>query len=90
MVDSCPSGHADLKPRGAGEVASLDFLQLGVTRLESQFLLDVLSGESTAEMARRASLNEATVEECLTSAYEKLGVHDPLELVLLLTHRKSC
>ena len=47
----------------------------------------VLSGLEYGEIASRASVNEAALARHLTRVYEKLGVHDHLELALLLIHR---
>jgi DNA-binding NarL/FixJ family response regulator len=62
-------------------------LALGLTRFELQLVSDLLSGLEGGEIASRASVNETALARHVTRVFEKLGVHDHLELALLLIHR---
>lgn len=52
---------------------------------EREIALCVASGESNKEIARKLNLAERTVKAHLSSAFEKLGVRDRLQLAILLS-----
>lgn len=54
---------------------------------EREIALCVVSGESNKEIARQLNLAERTVKAHLSSAFEKLGVRDRLQLAILLSTR---
>ena len=61
--------------------------RLGLTRVEFQLVVDLLSGHEDAEVARRASLTEDALARHLAVVFENFGVCDRFELALLLAHR---
>jgi DNA-binding NarL/FixJ family response regulator len=69
------------------EIRNAAGLALGLTRFELQLVSDLLSGLEDGEIAGRASANETALARHVTRVFEKLGVHDHLELALLLIHR---
>jgi DNA-binding NarL/FixJ family response regulator len=62
-------------------------LALGLTRFEWQLVSELLSGREYGEIASRVSVSETALSRHLTRVYEKLDVHDHLELALLLIYR---
>ena len=63
-----------------------DSNRLALTGLERQLVLDLLAGYKRAEIARRVSLDQGTLDARLAALFERLGVRDRLELALLLVH----
>jgi DNA-binding NarL/FixJ family response regulator len=61
--------------------------RFGLTRVEFQLVVDMLSGYEDAEVARRSSLAAEALDQHLAVIFEKFGVVDRFELALTLaTH----
>ena len=95
LLTSGAAGWSDTPksgPVGAREPCLLDLRtprdsnRLGLTGLERHLVLDLLAGYKHAEIARRASLDQVTLDARLAALFERLGVRDRLELALLLVH----
>lgn len=56
--------------------------QYGLTRRESEIILEVLEGYSNPEIAAHFSLSEQTVKHHVSHIFDKLGVYSRVELAL--------
>lgn len=80
---------ADLMARAAGAVARASGSQMtlaplaGLTPREREVAIQVAEGASNKEVARRLDITARTVKAHMTAIFEKLGVRDRLQLVLL-------
>jgi DNA-binding CsgD family transcriptional regulator len=92
LHDSPVRGLAATAPFPPGAPSSLhDARQLilaPLTPQERRVALGLADGQSTTEIARRMSIQQATLRGYIKAVYRKLGVHSRTELVrLLLGHR---
>ncbi len=58
----------------------------GLTRREMEIVGAIVSGFSNKEIARKLKISEDTVKHHLTSAFDKAGVYNRLELALFAIH----
>ena len=58
-----------------------------LTAREREIALQIGGGSSNKTIAQRLGITERTVKAHLGSAFAKLGVHDRLQLALLVTGR---
>ena len=62
--------------------------QFGLTGREMEIILEVVSGASNPEIARKLSISEQTVKHHLTHIFDKLGVYTRVELALFAVNHK--
>jgi two-component system nitrate/nitrite response regulator NarL len=62
--------------------------QFGLTRRELEIIIEVVSGASNPEIARKLSISEQTVKHHLTHIFDKLGVYTRVELALFAVNHK--
>jgi two-component system, NarL family, nitrate/nitrite response regulator NarL len=62
--------------------------QFGLTGRELEIILEVVSGASNPEIARKLSISEQTVKHHLTHIFDKLGVYTRVELALFAVNHK--
>jgi two-component system nitrate/nitrite response regulator NarL len=62
--------------------------QFGLTRRELEIIVEVVSGASNPEIARKLSISEQTVKHHLTHIFDKLGVYTRVELALFAVNHK--
>ncbi|MGV9317296.1 helix-turn-helix transcriptional regulator [Streptomyces sp. NPDC003691] len=73
-----------VEPAGPGEEIALITAVHGLTPREAEITALVLSGHSTAEISRLTRLSPYTVQEHLTSVFDKTGVRSRRDLVAAL------
>ncbi|TPV49402.1 helix-turn-helix transcriptional regulator [Pseudarthrobacter phenanthrenivorans] len=73
-----------VEPATTHDLAGLLLTAYGVTAREREVCLDVLSGRSTADIARHLFISPHTVHDHLKSLFEKVGVGSRGELVATL------
>ncbi|MFE1270998.1 LuxR C-terminal-related transcriptional regulator [Streptomyces sp. NPDC058758] len=76
-----------VEPAGPGEHIALVMAAHGLTAREGEITGLVLSGHSTAEIGRLTRLSPYTVQEHLTSVFDKTGVRSRRDLVATLFTR---
>ncbi len=62
--------------------------QFGLTGRELEIIVEVVSGASNPEIARKLSISEQTVKHHLTHIFDKLGVYTRVELALFAVNHK--
>lgn len=62
--------------------------QFGLTGRELEIILEVVSGASNPEIARKLTISEQTVKHHLTHIFDKLGVYTRVELALFAVNHK--
>jgi len=60
----------------------------GLTAREMDVILMVVAGLSNSDIAARYEIGESTVKQHVRSIFDKLGVHNRLELALFAMHHK--
>ncbi|MBN1243555.1 MAG: helix-turn-helix transcriptional regulator [Spirochaetales bacterium] len=72
------------RPALAGpERPRISLSDAGLAPAERQYVISIIAGETTKEIAAEAGISESTVRNSLARAYRKLGVQDMLGLVAL-------
>lgn len=62
----------------------------GLTRREGEIMTAVIDGYSNSEIAGKLRLSEQTVKHHLSRVFDKLGVHNRLEMALFAVRHKVC
>ena len=62
----------------------------GLTRREGEIMTAVIDGYSNSEIAQKLRLSEQTVKHHLSGVFDKLGVHNRLEMALFAVRHKVC
>lgn len=62
----------------------------GLTRREGEIMTAVIDGYSNGEIAEKFRLSEQTVKHHLSRVFDKLGVHNRLEMALFAVRHKVC
>src|SRR5881392_1756952 len=81
---------ADIAPGSAQIKSDAEVARLGLTRREMQVIGALVDGQTNKDIAATFNISEYTVKHHLTNIYDKLGVYNRVELVLVAINRGLC